>query len=187
MKFSDSSLRLRPWAAILIFISAYAPLLLILIVKDYDPEHFSLLPQHPILCVTLLIFAIGSCIGVLSSVKTIKSGLTVEVTKAANKSGEMFGYTIPYLLSFLKIDLGDWQIVTSLLIFLSMMFIISYRTQTVFVNPVMALAGYMLVDCTFKRESVETQAMVITRIPLKIGENYSFERLSYYLYVGSNK
>jgi len=183
MSQSDSALRLRPSAALLIFVSAYAPLLLILIVKDYDPNHLSLLPRHPWMCLALLIIAIASCLCVLRSVKEIRNGLPVEVTKAANKSGEMFGYTIPYLISFLRIDPGDWQILVSLFIFLSMMFAMAYRTQTVFINPVLALAGYMLIDCTFKHGTTETQAMVITHAPLKIGKHYIFERLSHYLYV----
>jgi hypothetical protein len=181
----DGSLRLRPWAALFMFVSAYAPLLLIIVVKDYDPNHFSWLPQHPLLSGGIMIVAGGSCLAILSAVRTIQSGLTVEVTKASNKSGEMFGYTIPYMISFLRIDLGDWQTLLSMFIFLAMLFAVAYRTQTVFVNPVLALAGYMLVDCTFKRDESETQAMVITRTPLRIGRRYVIERLSHYLYVAA--
>lgn len=183
----DSSLRLRPWAALLMFGSAYSPLLVILVVKDYDPNCLSLLPRHPWMSLALLVIAIASCIGVLRAAKAIRSGLPVEVTKAANKSGEMFGYTIPYLLSFLRIDLGDWQTLVSLAIFLAMMFAVAYRTQTVFVNPILAMAGYMLIDCTFKHGASETQAMVITQNPLKVGNFYTFERLSHYLYVAANQ
>lgn len=179
-----SSLRLRPWAALLLFASAYAPLMIILIVKDYDPVGWEF--RHPILCICLLVIAVGSGLGVLRAIQHIRSGLVVEVTKASNKSGEMFGYTIPYMLSFLRIDLGDWQTLVSLFIFLAMIFAVAYRTQTVFVNPILALAGYMLIDCTFKRDSTETQAMVITRVPLKIGQSYVFERLSHYLYAAAN-
>lgn len=186
MTTPDSSLRLRPWVSLLLFLSAYAPLLLILVIKDYDPNQLNLLPRHPVLCAVLMLLAVSSCVAVLRAVQDVQSGLTVEITKASNKSGEMFGYTIPYMLSFLRIDLGDWQTLISLFIFLAMLFVVAYRTQTVFVNPVLALAGYMLIDCTFKRGSSETQALVITRVPLEIGESYVFERLSHYLYVAAN-
>lgn len=186
MTTPDSSLRLRPWVSLLLFLSAYAPLLLILVIKDYDPNQLNLLPRHPVLCAVLMLLAVSSCVAVLRAVQDVQSGLTVEIAKASNKSGEMFGYTIPYMLSFLRIDLGDWQTLISLFIFLAMLFVVAYRTQTVFVNPVLALAGYMLIDCTFKRGSSETQALVITRVPLKIGESYVFERLSHYLYVAAN-
>jgi hypothetical protein len=181
----DPALRLHPWASLLLFLSAYAPLLLILVIKDYDPQQFHWLPQHPLFSTVILLIAIGSCIGILHAVRDIQSGLAVEVTKASNKSGEMFGYTIPYMLSFLRIDLGDWQTLLSLFIFLAMLFVVAYRTQTVFVNPVLALAGYMLIDCTFKRGATETQALVITKVPLKIGECYVIERMSHYLYIAA--
>jgi len=185
MSTVDPSLRLRPWASLLLFLSAYSPLILILIIKDYDPISPDWLPRNPVLGGFLLFVAIASSAAILHSMKEISGGLPVVVTKAANKSGDMFGYTIPYMLSFLKVDLGDWQTITGLLIFLSILFVMAYRTQTVFVNPILALAGYMLIDATFKRGDHEMQAMVVTRAPLLIGKTYQMERLSHYLYVAA--
>jgi hypothetical protein len=92
MTSPDSSLRLRPLVSLLLFMSAYAPLLLILVIKDYDSRQFlHWFPQHPWLSAVILLVAIGSCIAVLHAVRDIRSRLTVEVTKASNKSGEMFG------------------------------------------------------------------------------------------------
>lgn len=179
----DPSLRLRPWASLVLFMSAYSPLMTILVLKDYDVAHPSWLPQHRVSSATLLIIAIMSSWAVLRSVKEISDGLNVTITKATNKSGDMFGYTIPYMMSFLKVDLGDWQIIVSLILFLAILFVMAYRTQSVFVNPVLALAGYMLIDCTFKRGEKEMQALVVTRKPLSIGDVCQMERLSHYLYV----
>lgn len=185
MGSSDTSLRLRFWASLLIFVSGYAPLLVILAVKDLQIVSRIPTPQHPWMFAVLIAVAALSSLMVLGAIRSIRSGLSVEVTKAANKSGEMFGYTIPYVLSFVRIDLGEWQTLVSLAIFLGMMFAVAYRTQTVFVNPILAVAGYMLIDCTFKRAGTETQAMIITRVPLKIGASYTIERLSHYLYAAA--
>ncbi|MBX3609203.1 MAG: hypothetical protein KF871_04850 [Hydrogenophaga sp.] len=184
-KPQDTSLRLRFGASLLIFVSGYSPLLLILAVKDLQIIDYVPTPQHPRLFCLFIALAIASSLMVLAAVKSIRSGLVVEVTKASNKSGEMFGYTIPYVLSFVRIDLGEWQTLVSLVIFLAVMFAMAYRTQTVFVNPVLAVAGYMLIDCTFRRAATETQAMVVTRVPIRIGASYTFERLSHYLYVAA--
>ena len=183
MNSEDPSLRLRPWASLVLFLSAYSPLMLILIIKDFDRLHPSWLPQNPIFSGSLLLVALLSSWSVLRSVKEISDGLIVSVTKASNKSGDMFSYTIPYMLSFLKIDLSDWQTLAGLLIFLSILFVMAYRTQTVFINPVLAIAGYMLIDCTFKRDGKETQAMVITKTPIDAGDAIHLERLSHYLYI----
>jgi len=157
--------------------------MLILVIKDYDVANPSLLPQNPVFSAILLLVAFLSSWSVIRSVKEIDAGLPVTVTKASNKSGDMFGYTIPYMLSFIKVDLGDWQIIVSLILFLTVLFIMAYRTQTVFVNPILALAGYMLIDCMFKRGEQEIQAMVVTRNPLSPGDSCRMERLSHYLYV----
>lgn len=179
----DPSLRLRPWASLILFLSAYSPLMLILVIKDYDHANPSVFPQHPVFSGILLLVAIATSWAILRSVSEVDGGLAVTVTKAANKSGDMFGYTIPYMLSFLRVDLGDWQILVSLALFLAILFVMAYRTQTVFVNPILALAGYMLIDCTFKRGQQEIQAMVVTRYPLSVGDSCQMERLSHYLYV----
>lgn len=178
-----ASLRLRPWASLVLFLSAYSPLMLILIIKDYDATSPGLLPQNPVFSGILLLIAVSSVLAALSAVKEIGGGLLVTVTKVSNKSGEMFGYTIPYVLSFMKIDLDDWRVVVSLALFLAMLFVMAYRTQTVFVNPILALDGYMLVDCTLKRGDKEFQAMVLTGHPLSVGDTCRMERLSHYLYV----
>ena len=183
----DFSLWLRPWASLVLFLSAYSPLMLILVIKDYDVSNPSLLPQNPVFSGILLLVALLSSWSVIRSVKEIDAGLPVTVTKASSKSGDMFGYTIPYMLSFIKVDLSDWQIIVSLILFLTVLFILAYRTQSVFVNPVLALAGYMLIDCTFKRGEQVIQAMVVTRHPLSPGDSCRMERLSHYLYVAVRK
>jgi hypothetical protein len=179
---NNTSLRLRPLVSLVLFLSAYSPLMIILIVKDLDfSQRFFL--GSPIFSGILLFLAVTSTVIMLSAVKNVSAGLPVTVTKAANKSGDMFGYTIPYMLSFIRIDLGDWQIMVSLVMFLSVLFIMAYRTQTVFINPVLAIAGYFLIDCTFKRDEKECQVMVVTRNPIGVGDRLRLERLSHYLYI----
>ena len=59
MNTRDSSLRLRLWASLLIFISGYAPLLVILTVKDLQLVGAYPVPQHPWRFGTLLILALA--------------------------------------------------------------------------------------------------------------------------------
>ncbi len=180
----SSSLRLRPFASLLVFISAYAPLLIILIVKDLNSATF--LPTNPRRCLILLAIAILSSATSLIAIMGIRSGVINKVSKATNKSGEMFAYSIPYMLSFLKVELDDWKTLVSLLIVLSMMFVMAYRTQTVFVNPILALAGYMLFDCTFGKEGGrQYQALAMTKGRLVVGKSYRFEQFSPFLFIAT--
>jgi hypothetical protein len=179
---NESSLRLRPLVSWVLFLSAYSPLMVILAIKDINlsSPHFF---HSPTTSGILIFVAIGSSVITLLTVRSVDNGLPVTVTKAANKSGDMFGYTIPYMLSFMRVELGDWQTLLSLALFLSVLFIMAYRTQTVFINPVLAIAGYMLIDCTFKRDNKEIQAMVVTREPISVGDSIVLDQLSHYLYI----
>ena len=181
---SNPSLRLRPLVSLVLFLSAYSPLMFILLIKDMDfSQRFFV--RSPTFSGILLLLAVASTAITLFTVKNVAAGLPVTVTKAANKSGDMFGYTIPYMLSFIRIDFGEWQIIASLVLFLAVLFIMAYRTQTVFINPVLAITGYLLIDCTFKRENKEYQVMVITRKPIDVGDKLRLERLSHYLYINA--
>ena len=184
MAMSNPSLRLRPLVSLVLFLSAYSPLMLILIVKNVDLSQ-RLFLKSPTFSAVLLFIAVFSTVLTLMAVKNVSAGLPVTVTKAANKSGDMFGYTIPYMLSFVRVEFGEWQVIASLVMFLAVLFIMAYRTQTVFINPVLAIAGYLLIDCTFKRDGKELQAMVITRKPIDVGDTLRLERLSHYLYINS--
>ncbi|MFJ5333963.1 hypothetical protein ACIPTZ_03315 [Pectobacterium sp. CHL-2024] len=181
---NEPSLRLRPLVSVLLFLSAYSPLMIIIIIKDIDTSEYWLF-RTPILSGVLFLIAVSSSIITLQVVKSVDEGLTATITKAANKSGDMFGYTIPYMLSFMKVDLSDWQTALGLSVFLCVLFTMAYRTQTVFINPILAISGYMLIDCTFKRGNEEIQAMVITRRPVSIGDSCQLERLSHYLYIAA--
>jgi len=179
---NDASLKLRPLVSFVLFLSAYSPLMVIMAIKDFSFSAAYLF-QSPSTTGILVFVAVGSSVITLLTVRSADNGLPVVVTKAANKSGDMFGYTIPYMLSFMRVELGDWQTLLSLMLFLSVLFIMAYRTQTVFINPVLALAGYMLIDCTFKRDNKEVQAMVVTKEPISVGDSITLEQLSHYLYI----
>jgi hypothetical protein len=109
----------------------------------------------------------------------------VTLTKATNRSGDMFSYTIPYMLSFLNFRLDDPRMVLSLVVFMLMMFVLSYRTHSMFINPMLALLGYGLYDATFKDGKQERQGWLISRHALNIGSQCKMETITPSLYVVS--
>ncbi|WP_233115689.1 hypothetical protein [Aggregatibacter actinomycetemcomitans] len=78
---ADSSLRLRPWVSLILFISAYSPLMVIMAIKQIDltsPNYFN----SPEIGIGLLVAAIISSVIVLQVVKSVRSGLMVVVSRA---------------------------------------------------------------------------------------------------------
>ncbi|MBT9540058.1 hypothetical protein [Thiobacillus sp.] len=177
-------MKLRLIPSLLMFISAYFPLALIFIIKDLDEATF--LPSHPVTATVIMAVTLFACAVVLLAASKIKSGLPVKVTKVSNKSGDMFTYTIPYMISFYNFNLGDWKTLLSLFVFMSLMFALAYRTKNVFINPVMALAGYGLYDCQFKDGKRDVQGLLISKHEFQLGDTCVIERLSTHLYFVSS-
>ncbi|HRB16907.1 MAG: hypothetical protein AAB433_10240 [Nitrospirota bacterium] len=169
-------MKLRFLSSLLIFVSSYFPLALIFIIKDLDNETF--LPMHALTAAIITVLVLIACGIVLHAARKIESGVPVEVTKVSNKSGDMFTYTIPYMISFYNFNLGDWKTLLSLFVFMTLMFALSYRTQNVFINPVLALAGYGLYDCQFRDGSREVQGLLISRYEFQLGDTCIVEQLS---------
>ncbi len=173
-------MKLRFIPALLIFLSSYFPLALIFIIKDLDGYTF--LPQHLEVAAAVAIVFFGSCVFVVVAAKSIRGGLEVRILKVSNKSGDMFTYTIPYMISFYNFNLGDWKTLLCLLVFMGIMFLLSYKTQNMLVNPVLALAGYGLYDCQFKDGNTEKQGLLISNRILQVDDTCTIERLSHFLY-----
>lgn len=173
-------MKLRFLPSLLMFVSSYFPLALIFIIKDLNEA--TLRPDHPITAAIIAVLVLIACAVVLRAARKIEGGVPVKITKVSSKSGDMFTYTIPYMISFYNFNLGDWKTLLSLFVFMSLMFALSYRTQNVFINPVLALARYGLYDCQFKDGGREIQGLLISRYEFQLGDTCIVERLSNFLY-----
>lgn len=167
-------------SALAIFISGYAPLGLILVIKDLNENTAWF--EHPARAAAIAVLFVVCALITLSAARNIKQGVQVKVNRVSNKSADMFTYTIPYMMSFYKFDLGDWKLLVCLFIFLALLFVLSYRTQNVFVNPVLALAGYGLYDCQFKEGTQEKQGLLLSKDHFQVGDYCAIKRLSNLMY-----
>lgn len=173
-------MKLKFLPALLMFVSSYFPLVLIFVIKDWDDR--SMRPAHPETAAAILLVALAAVAVVLVAARKIEGGISVHITRMSNKSGDMFTYTIPYMISFYNFNFGDWKTIASLFVFMSLMFALSYRTQFVFINPVLALARYSLFECQFKDGAREVSGLLISRHTFQINETCIIQQLSSYLY-----
>ena len=157
----NTSLKLRFLAYFFLFFSAYSPLMVIIVIRDVDFNKPMYLGS-PLTSFITAVFAVISAAMTLKIVNSISSGLPVIVT---------------------KVDLSDWRLLLGVLVLLSVLFVISYRSQAAFVNPVLAVFGYFLLDCAFKSSGKEFQGTVIAKLPIMPGDTVNLESLSQYLYV----
>ena len=172
-------MKLRIWASVLIFVSAYSPLSVIFLIQDYDfdTKHTLL---HPEIVWPVLGISVISCILVWVSVHFAKdSSPPVTIKKVSNRSGELINYSIPYMISFFVIDLGSLNQLLSFGFFMVIMYWLTLKTHNIFINPILACLGYNLYDVCYEKDGLEYEEFFLIKGErLNVGERCRCMELS---------
>lgn len=169
--------------AILLFISAYAPLFLILAVKDFDFDELQWF-KHPVAVLVLLAITVLSIVSLFVTMNKLDKGnMAVKVVSIKDRSSDLINYTIPYILSFFGFDLSKWGDVISLGIFLSIMMLLTIKSKAVFLNPMLAMRGYGLYDLEYSFGGSHKNIIILSNYDLKPGLVCHIRSLSRFLYV----
>jgi len=175
------------FTAILLFISAYSPLFIILAVKDFDFDK-TLSFNHPVAVAIMLLFTASSIVLLFLTVAKMQRGnMPVKVKSVKNRSADLINYTIPYILSFFGFDLSKWGDVISLAIFLLIMMLLTIKSKSVFLNPILALRGYGLYDLEYKFNNQEYSVIVLCKEELRPGDTCFVRSLTRFLYFVTEK
>lgn len=173
--------------AILLFISAYSPLFIILSVKDFD-FHKTHRFQHPIQIIILICITFLSVALLFFSIKSIKKGnMPVKIISVKSRSVDLINYTIPYIVSFFGFDLSKTSDVISLILFLLLMLLMTIKSKSVFMNPILLLFGYNLYDIEFEFDCKRNSTIAMTKEDLKINNYYFVRSLTKFLYIITEK
>jgi hypothetical protein len=172
----------KPYTAILLFISAYSPLFIMVLVKDFDfktAETF----KHPILDWSSLGVIFLSIIILLATMGSMRPGnMPVKIISVKNRSTDIIAYTIPYMLAFIGVDLSKPEDVISLCIFLLILLALTIKSNTLFINPILTIAGYGYFDLEYQYNGSVHSTIVISKFDLKKGESYFIRKLTRFLY-----
>lgn len=170
------------FTAILLFVSAYAPLFLILAVKDFDfycTHQF----KHPLAIYIMLGVAALSVVLLFVTVQSIARGnMPVKINTVKNRSVDLINYTIPYIVSFFGFDLSKIEDVISLTVFLLLMLLLTVKSKSVFMNPILLLAGYNLYDLEYEFDGKIHSTIVISKHDMQSGSVYYIRSLTRFLY-----
>lgn len=170
---------IRFWAAVIIFISGYIPLFIILIIKDINGDFIF---KNPVLSYSLIIISIVSGLFLYLVIKNLETGgFPIEITSVKHKSSEIVNYTIPYMISFFAFDLAKTQDLIVFIIFFVLLCVLSIRSQSIFLNPILAMFGYGLYECTYTENNVLKDGVFISHDDLVINDSYKIKKLSMYI------
>lgn len=176
-------MKLRFLSSLLIFLSAYSPLSIIFLIQDFDLEKKELM--HATIVWSIIGVSIISCILTWTAIRFLRiSSPPIIVKSVSNRSGELINYSIPYMISFFVMDLGNLKLLLSFGFFMFIMYVLTMKTHNIFINPMLAVMGYKLYDVKYERNGNECEDFFLVRGDrLKKNERCRIIEISEQLYV----
>lgn len=174
-------MKTRFWASFVIFMSAYAPLAFLFAIRDWDDGVGRL--KHPSFVWCALLAAGFSLLLLKVVVASFQGDYHVVPTAVEYRSNDLVEYTIPYLISFFSVDFGKWPDIAALGFFLFLLFILSFKTQTLFINPVLALLGYGMYDVEFEEGGRTRKVIFLAKNGITAKEPCRVDRIAEFLFI----
>jgi len=148
---------LRPWVRWMLFITGYAPLLvLIAIWRSFDPVGIGAL--------VLAILSVAVLVVTLSKARGFQKQ-TIEITSVKNGGDAALAYLVAYIVPLATGDLESWKAAASLLILGVVIGAIYIRTDLISINPLVYLFGYGI----FLVNTERGESVVLSRVPVRVG------------------
>jgi hypothetical protein len=174
------------FTSVLLFISAYSPLIIILAIKDIDFDHLVL--KHPLTIYIMLSFAVISIVLLFSTFRFMKRGnQPVTIIKVQNRSADLINYTIPYIVSFFSFDLAKPDDVLSLAFFMLLLLFLTIKSKSVFLNPILLLCSYNLYDIEYEFDSKIYKQIILSKDDPSHGTRFYIRKLTRFLYLTTEK
>lgn len=158
-------MQIRIFAAILIYLASYLPLSFILLIQDLLPHTFELpicehwlsfnkhclLPlQHPFYSITFASVCLLSFIFSIFTLSLQTPKIKIRISSAKHVPSDLMNYVLPYVVSFMSLDYGEQNKFLGFLVFFGWIFLITYRSGQVVLNPVLAVFGWRLYEIEFQ-------------------------------------
>ena len=147
--------------ALALFMGSYFPLAVILFFQDIKKEYFNLqfcrsfdilndcmLPSlsNPILSIGFLCITALGAIFFFVVLNGIDGSNELVVVEAKPIPNDLINYVFPYVVSFMGLDYSEIGKVIGFFIFLAWMFLISYMSGQILMNPLLLAAKWKLYE-----------------------------------------
>ena len=80
------------------------------------------------------------------SMKAVRLKVEAEVLSAKPVPNDLINYVFPYVVSFMGLSYGDPQKLAGFFVFLVLLFLITYRSGQILMNPVLIAFGWRLYE-----------------------------------------
>lgn len=164
--------------AVLLFVASYFPLALILAVQDVEAEFWTRpfcnnaqfwlnceLPRlaNPVLGYTSIVVCLLSLIFFLWVLRHFHGTTVMAVKECKAVPNDLINYVFPYIVSFMGVDLGSTGKVLGFGLFLVWLFLISYRSGQILMNPLLLAVGWQLYEIQAEIEGHKRSLRALSR------------------------
>jgi len=168
---------------LLVFLGSYFPLTLILALQDVSPKTWALGPcsdwkactapefEHPWLS-SFGVIATGLCLLLTFKViSKLRYKYPVRIIDSKPVPSELISYSFPYIVSFMGVDYGSLGKIAGLMAFLAWLFLITYKSGQIVMNPILLIFGWNLYEARIVINKHERTAKFLSKKILPPG-NY---------------
>lgn len=174
--------RLLPGLAL--FVGSYFPLGLILLLQDVKEEYWHRtfcvpmtstacsLPQlsNPGRTIVFAFVCLVSLIAFLWLLRRLPAKTEMTVVDAKAVPNDLINYVFPYVVSFMGLDVGSSGRFYGLLFFMFWMFLITYRSGQILMNPLLLVAGWQLFELNVTMEGHPRCVKALSRDRIVAGD-----------------
>lgn len=175
---------MRLFPALILFLGSYFPLSLILLVQDIKESSWSAplcnisnmsscyLPElaNPGRALSLLGICAVSLVIFMVLMRTLSAYSSLEVTDSKSIPNDLINYVFPYVVSFMGLDLGEEGKFYGFLLFIVLMFAITYRSGQILMNPLLLIAGWQLYELNIITEGHKRCVKALSKEQVKAGD-----------------
>ena len=171
-------MQIKIFPAVLLFLGSYFPLTLILAVQDIKPAFWALpickapkfwaecrFPDfgNPGLVWTFLALTFLSLVFFLWLLEHLHGTTEMTIEESRTIPNDLINYVFPYIVSFMGVELGSTGKVLGFGLFMLWMFLISYRSGQILMNPLLLAVGWQLYEVKASIEGKKRSLRALSR------------------------
>ena len=177
-------MQMRLLPALILFLGSYFPLSLILLVQDIKDASWMEpickitelstchLPEltNPGRALSLLAICALSLVLFIILMKGFSAYSNLEVIDSKSVPNDLINYVFPYVVSFMGLDLGVEGKFYGFLLFISLMFLITYRSGQILMNPFLLVSGWQLYELNVLTEGQKRCVKALSQDQIQSGD-----------------
>lgn len=178
-------MKMRLLPALILFLGSYFPLSLILVVQDIKEVSW----KEPICniaaistchlpelansgrALSLLVICALSLLLLIVMMKGLSAYSNLKVVDSKSVPNDLINYVFPYVVSFMGLDLGAEGKFYGFLLFILLMFVITYRSGQILMNPLLLVAGWQLYELNILTEGEKRCVKALSQDQIQPGDH----------------